>query len=234
MKNLTLSITICLAVLTTALFSQNCSNFYPLNANTGYEMQNFKANGKLTGTTKTTITSVKSEVKGATANMTGESFDEKGKAEGKVEYAVICTGTQILINMKSLMSAQTMEAYKDMQVTFTSTDMEVPNELTVGLALKDASAQMSISNNGMAFSDMTFNYVNRKVLSKESLTIPLGTFECYKITYDVNMVSKTMGMPMKKNFKIVEYLAKDKGTIKSETYGENGKLDSYSVMSKVF
>jgi hypothetical protein len=81
---------------------------------------------------------------------------------------------------------------------------------------------------------MTTNIINRKVEGQESITTPLGTFNCYKISYDVNVVTKTMGFSMKSNSKGVQYMCTDKGAIKSEVYNDKGTLMSYSIMTKVF
>jgi hypothetical protein len=234
MKRLSIIITAFLAVAATTTFAQNCSNYIPFKANSGYEMQEFKANGKLTGTSKTTITSVSTNAGVTIANITGESSDDKGKSQGKSDYTIKCNGTSLSIDMKAMMNPQSNDAYKDMQVTFTSTDLDIPSTITVGTTLKDASMTMTVVNNGMTFSEMTINIINRKVESQESVTTPLGTFNCFKISYDCNMVTKTMGFPMKVNTKAVQYLCADKGVIKSEVYNEKGKLESYSLMSKVF
>jgi hypothetical protein len=223
-----------MAVMSTVVFSQNCANYIPFKANSGYEMQDYKANGKLSGSSKTTILNVATQGSATVANMAGESFDDKGKSLGKTEYSIKCSGTALSIDMKAMMNPQSNDAYKDMQISFTSTDMEIPATFTVGAALKDASMKMTVVNKGITFSEMTIDITNRKVVSQESVTTPLGTFSCSKISYDCKMVTKTMGIPMKINSKGVQYICADKGVIKSEVYNDKDKLESYSLMSKVF
>jgi len=234
MKRLSIIIAACLVVMVTTIFAQNCGNYIPLKANSGYEMQDFKANGKLTGTAKTTINSVATNAGATIANVTQESTDDKGKSQGKTDYTIKCNGTSLSIDMKAMMNPQSNDAYKDMQVSFTSTDLDVPSTITVGSTLKDASMTMTVVNNGVTFSEMKIDIINRKVVSQESITTPLGTFNCYKISYDCNMVTKTMGFPMNVNTKAVQYMCADKGVIKSEVYNDKGTLMSYSLMSKVF
>ena len=75
---------------------------------------------------------------------------------------------------------------------------------------------------------MDMDITNRKVEGKESVTTPAGTFECYKISYD--MFSKMSIMKM--NFKNIEYLSENSGVVRTESYRSNGSLMSYTVLTK--
>jgi hypothetical protein len=75
---------------------------------------------------------------------------------------------------------------------------------------------------------MVVNISNRKVLGNETVTVPAGTFNCYKITYDVE--TKLM---FKINTNVVEYINKGVGNVKTETYDKKGKMLSATVLSEV-
>jgi hypothetical protein len=75
---------------------------------------------------------------------------------------------------------------------------------------------------------LTFNITDRKVEGKESVTTPAGTFECMKISYNTHsqmMIANTQ-------FTNVEYLSKDSGAVRTETYRSNGNLVSYTILTK--
>jgi len=75
---------------------------------------------------------------------------------------------------------------------------------------------------------MTINISNRKVEAVESLTTPAGTFECYKISYDV-----ATKMMVNVKSKGVEWYTAGIGMIKSETYSSDGKLLGSNILTSL-
>jgi len=67
---------------------------------------------------------------------------------------------------------------------------------------------------------------NRKVEAIEDITTPAGTFTCYKISSDVETK-----MMMKISIKSVEWYAKNVGTVRTESYNNNGKLTGYTLLT---
>jgi hypothetical protein len=80
----------------------------------------------------------------------------------------------------------------------------------------------------MAIMNMTINVSNRKVEAVENLTTPAGTFECYKISFDV-----ATKMMINVKSKGVEWFAKGIGMVKNETYDSNGKLLGSNVLTSI-
>lgn len=126
---------------------------------------------------------------------------------------------------------QQLETFKNMDITMEAEDFVLPSNLSVGTSIKDAQVTATMNNNGAQFGTMTLTSQNKKVVSMEAVTVPAGTFDCYKI--EGNMVSKTvtMGIPINFEFKNVEWYAKGVGLVRTESYGKNGKLIGYTVLS---
>jgi hypothetical protein len=61
------------------------------------------------------------------------------------------------------------------------------------------------------------------------VTTPAGTFECYKLTYDM-IIDFMMGSMEMKN---VQYITEKYGAVRTETYDSDGKLLNYTVLQKV-
>jgi hypothetical protein len=71
------------------------------------------------------------------------------------------------------------------------------------------------------------------VTGKESLTVPAGTFEVYKITSDMTITNKTL-VNLSFDFQTVSYRAPEVlWDLKTETYRKD-KLMGYSVLTKIF
>jgi hypothetical protein len=67
---------------------------------------------------------------------------------------------------------------------------------------------------------------NRKVEAVENLTTPAGTFECYKISYDI-----ATKMMVNVKAKATEWYSNGVGMVKSETYSTDGKLIGSNVLT---
>ena len=80
----------------------------------------------------------------------------------------------------------------------------------------------------MSMMNMTTKVYNRKVEAIEKITTEAGTFECYKITYDV-FTDAMIDI----NTKGIDWIARDVGTVRTENYNKNGKLTGYTELIKL-
>ena len=152
------------------------------------------------------------------------SFQGSKKNESfGVDYNFTCTGDGIRIDFNSLLPNQMMDQYKDMDVEMdvTGTDIELPNNLSVGQELADADVNVAMSISGMKM-NIEAKTTNRKVVAKESITTAAGTFDCVVLTADIS----SKAMLAKVNLSDKLWLAKGVGIVKQETYNKKGKLES--------
>ena len=75
--------------------------------------------------------------------------------------------------------------------------------------------------------NMNIKILNRKVEASESVNTLAGTFDCYKITYDMEMKSI-----INITTKGAEWIAKGVGVVKTEQYDKKGNLTGYTLLSK--
>jgi hypothetical protein len=108
-------------------------------------------------------------------------------------------------------------------------NLEYPSTLSVGQSLKDGTITVTAENSPMPI-NITLNILNRKVEAKETITTPLGTFETFKITSNSVMKTK-MGISMTMEYESTEWLAKDVGVVKSESF-RKGKSMGYTLLVK--
>jgi hypothetical protein len=191
-----------------------------------YTMTNKK--GKTEGITDYSITNVENSGGVTTATMNMKFTDEKGKEIFVSDYKLSCTGDVVKIDYNSLVPAQMMQQYTDMgmEMEISGTDIELPNNLSVGQGLDDANVAMSIKMPGMNM-NIKVDQLNRIVEKKESVNTPAGTYECYVITQD--NVSETMGVKQTMQSKL--WLAEGVGMVKQETYNKKGDLMSKSELT---
>ena len=217
----TTTLVLALFCITTTIFSQDCSKYFPMDEGTKFQITNYDKKDKVSAV----MDYVVKEVRGNTATMFYEMHDDKGKMMTSSEYGVTCTADGVTIDFSSLMSPEVLGQYEDMEVEMSGTDLLYPNNLSVGQSLPDADVLMTIKMPPMNMK-MNMNFYNRKVEGNESITTPAGTFDCYVITYDSEA---KMGFKMTSSNKL--WLSEGFGMVKSETYNKKGSLIGKSVLT---
>jgi hypothetical protein len=201
--------------------------YYPDKENTQMEYKQYDKKGGLSGSSVQKITGIKKSAGSIEVSISSESFDAKGKSLGTANLKARCEGGIFYVDMSNYLNQQSTEDYKDMEMSVEGGNLEMPSVMKAGDMLKDGDMKMAFSSGGMTVMSMSVSITNRKVEAVENLTTPAGTFECYKISYD--LATKMMGIGVK--MKGVEWYARGVGMVKSETYNKDAKLQGSTVLS---
>lgn len=229
MQKTILSILIMAFILVSLNAQDNCSKYYPMSEGSSFEYTNYSKKGKVDGVTNYTVSSVTSQGTAIQATLDLKMFDKKGKELFTSNYSFTCENGLVKIDYQSLFPAQMMSQYDKMgvEMDITGTDIELPNDISVGEELADANVTINMNMSGIKM-EISVDQTNRKVLKEESITTSAGTFDCMVITETTT--SKTMGANIVLNSKL--WLAEDIGMIKQETYKKNGDLMSKTELTK--
>lgn len=211
------------------LSAQECTYYLPVKEGSMTEMTSYDGKGKISG--KTVQKVVKKEYAGTQQKIkvSSQYFNPKGELQSSSEFEYSCRDGVFYMDMKQLLDPGMMKQYENMQVSVTAGDLGIPGKMAVGDELPQSSLSMSISNNGIVFLNFSIKILNRKVVAKESITTPAGTYECYKISYDIET---DMGIGMKITSKAIEWTCPNIGSVKNETYDQKGTLLGYSLLTK--
>lgn len=212
-----------------SIVAQDCNDFFPFEQGRSWEMSHFNAKAKLTGKTAQQIISKRVEGTTTISVIKTESTDEKGKNATTNEFEISCNGGIFKMSAKSFIPQESMQSMESMDVKMDVKDLEMPTVLAPGMSLPDGHIIITASMNGMTVMNTTIYITNRKIEGKETITTDAGTFECFKITETSTM---KMGF-MNQTTTTTSWFAPKFGTIKSEHYDKNGKMDSYSLMTKI-
>ncbi|MBM1105706.1 hypothetical protein JQC67_06080 [Aurantibacter crassamenti] len=229
MKNFALTFLLTILFIGTTFAQDSCSKFYPLKEGSSFEYTNTDKKGKIDGTINYTISDVHSDGSATVATFNLNLKDKKGKELFETNYSFSCENGLVKVDYKSLFPSQMMKQYTEMglEMDITGTDIELPNDLSVGQELPDANVTVAMSMAGINM-NVSVSQTNRKVEKKESVTTSAGTFDCYVLSE--NSTSKAMGANFE--FQTKTWLAEGVGMIKSETYKKNGNLESKSELTK--
>jgi len=204
-------------------YGQTCG-YYPPTVGGVFEMQTFDDKGKL----RMTNTAVVKAIDGNKATIDSKVIDDKNKNIAAMTFDVVCKDGNLYVDGGGMVPISMFEGKKDASVSVTGDKVVYPENLSATSALPDATIQMKMEMQGMPFPmNSTIKIQNRKVEGQEDVTVPAGTFKCWKISYDLEYKILV-------NFhgKAIEWICPGKGFIKSESYNKNGKLAGSSVRTK--
>lgn len=205
----------------------NCSAYYPLEDGASFQYTNYDKKGKEDGQVNYKVTDVQNNGGTTNATMVMEMMDNKGKTFTS-DYDIICEGDVVKIDFKSLMNEQMLSQMGDVEMDISGTDVELPNNLSVGQQLPDANMEVKMKMGGGINMNTNIETLNRKVEKKESVTTPAGTFDCYVVYSE----TKTKMMMANQTFPSRIWLAEGVGMIKQESYNKNGKLMGSMVLTQ--
>ena len=215
--------------LTTKLVpAQNeCKAFYPFEEQTTLTYSNFDKKGKLESKNINTVTVVDDIDGGLQAQIISKILDKKEEEVSEHAFKVTCTGDGLKMDLSNLMSPQMTESFSNFEVSMSGDPYILPNDLVEGQELPDATNIIE-ADTGPIKLTMRMEATNRKVEGKETIETEAGSFETYRISY--NMLVKTI---VKVEMKIVQWYAKDVGMVKSETYNMKDKLKGSTVLTAI-
>lgn len=214
-------------LLSIAATAQDC-NLYSMKEGSVFGYQNLDGKGKVTGSARTTCKSVESVGSATVMKLLSEYADAKNSNQTTRELTMRCEDGKFFLDMQNFLDPKSMEAFKGTEVTVDGAAMIYPSNLAVGQTLDDANVTVAAASGGMSFLSMTITITNRKVVGTETITVPAGTFECYKITYDIEtkMMVKITGA-------VTEYVNMGAGSVRTDTYDKKGKLAGSTVLSEL-
>ena len=114
------------------------------------------------------------------STITSQVKDEKGELILESSYNISCKDDTISIDFNSMINSQMFDQYQEFDLEISGTNLDLPNNLSVGQELPDASMLMII-NMGITLK-FSVNITDRKVIAKESVTTPAGTYDCFVIS----------------------------------------------------
>ena len=213
-------------VLAVPLKAQECTYFYPMEKGTVIEMKHYDKKSKSAGTTRQEV--IDKQTGGGAVSITINStfFDEKDEEIMTADLTMECRDGIFTFSMDNYLNEEMLAAVGDYEFTIEGDNLEFPANMKAGDVLKDG--KISLTVEGMAMMNMVTTVHNRKVEAVEKITTEAGTFECFKVSYDV-LTDAMIDLRSKG----IEWIAKDVGAVRTETFNKSGKLTGYSELIKI-
>ena len=201
--------------------------FFPSKEGTILEYKIYDNKEKQTGMMCYTITDIKRMGSDMDITYLIETKDSSDKTLIKEEIIINKKGDKLYVDMSKFLGKAIFEKAGEKANNFeiTGNDMEIPSNLKVGDNLPDSNLGMALKM-GFINLKISANVTNRKVESVEKISVEAGNFDTYKVTSTIS--ANAMGV--KTSSKSAEWIAKNVGIVKSETYDKNGDVRSYTEL----
>lgn len=163
-----------------------------------------------------------------TSDDEGNSFEMQFKCASDrmyMDFGSLLKQAMLQAGQEGADQAQIERALENTEIGFSDGFMDFPKSMYPGQALKDVSISITTSPTPNVSMDMVSTLSERRVVGKEKVTTPAGTFDAMKISGVRKTTMKIMGMN-KKMPSSTEYLwfAPGIGVVKQEDYNEKGSL----------
>ena len=205
-------------------FSQTC-NFYLVQNNKTIEISFKNKKGKDAGKQVYTISNVTKSGNTTTATVNSEFFTDKGKSASKATNNIKCVNGVLMMDMKLFIPSPQQEQMGTAAASASDVYLEYPADMKEGDVLKDGNFSMDFKSSAGMSGNVAVNITERKVLGKEFVTTPAGTWECFKISSKNEIKIKLIvGIPVRAD--VIEWYAPGFGVVKTDANGATTEVTS--------
>jgi hypothetical protein len=204
--------------------------FFPTKKGTVLVVASLDAKGKVEGYGRTTL----KEVKGAGDNLTlvcqTEVLDKKRQPDrnvGAIEFTMQVINGSVVVDVGSMLK---LPATAGGAIILTGDTLRLPPKIKPGDRFKDANMAMTVDL-GMMKMRTDIAVTDFKCLAVESVTVPAGTFEAYKMTQTVTTTNTMVNV--KQTTTNVSWNVLGIGPVKTVVTDEKGKVQSMTELYEV-
>lgn len=155
-------------------------------------------------------------------------YNKRMRKDFDYDYEAVCEGDTLYVDGAMAINGLLMEDYAGAKIKSKNGEkMILPLHLEVGMELPDAEFIVITADRGFLSLDVggfEVEITDRKVVGKETVTTPVGTYQCFKIT------NKTaFGFVIMFGTTTDVYYAPEIGIVKSVTYRHDHEINSMTL-----
>ena len=212
-----------------------CSKLILFHKGVIIEGTSYDAAGKETSKMTTTVTDVKDEG-GILIATSSALMNSSATGDKTMNLVYKCDGNNLYMDMTSML--QNFKGLNNLKGDIKP--LQFPINVSVGQKLPDASYTISMDK-GAVKMDITATYKNRIVAAKEKITTTAGSWDCYKVTTDIESDVQGLDAETKKIMDAVKEKMKmsmsmwynpEMGIVRMEMY-QSGKLNIRTDITSV-
>jgi hypothetical protein len=230
MKNVVaIFLAVCMAFTGIQIKAQACKDYFPQKEGTILKYVSYDKKDKVTGSSEMSFKDKKETADGMSVIFVSKFSDDKEEFLFENEVKVTCRDGVLYFDASKFLDPATMSAYESMDVEVTADNLELPLDGAAGRSLADGSVTAVVRSGGVKIITVSVHISNRKIVAREKVETPAGSFECIKYTYDA---LSQIGF-VKVRMSATEWYSAEYGSVRSESFNKNGKLTGYTVLESV-
>jgi hypothetical protein len=231
MKKIVISFAVLALIVSTAFVGSVCNENDFFVQGSKSKMGYYKANDEQTGTGTSEVSKVYTSGDSTIAIVKSTYTDAKKNEPHTSEMKMICLNGAFIMDMSGVVNNASQQNGHDVKMVCSGNLVAYKNSYTVGEKLDDINMTMEMYSDGKLTSTTIVKITDRVVERYEDLTVPAGTFKCYKIAYTSSstMMIGTMKMPSMRPHNSIMYYSPKAGMVRMEEYKED-KLLSYNQL----
>lgn len=199
-----------------------CKAFFIMETGKALKYQSYNSKDKVTGSDEMMLKELKSVDGGTEFIIHQKTWDQKDKLVHEDDLSFSCKNGVFTMSMENYMTDD-MAQIEGMEISIEQSGLAFPSSLAVGSTLPDGSFTMKASSGGATIMTVTVEVVERKVEALEKITTPAGTFDAIRLSE----TQHTKMAFMNKTFKSKVWIVEDLGAVRTESYDQKDKLQSY-------
>lgn len=148
-----------------------------------------------------------------------------GEIPAQADLKMTYTKDNIILDKSFLMSNTIMEQgqkYKDAKIDASGDNPTIPINPKIGDELPNYTLRLSVAAPDVAL-NTTASTTLRKIVGKEEVTIPAGTFDAFILEEDVLSIVTIFGLNIKATGKGKSWVVPGMGIVKQDNAGKKGK-----------
>ena len=191
---------------------------------------NLNANGRTEGYSRMTIKDVRGSGNNMTVVYTMQILDRNRRAArniGEREYTFNITNGVSMFRLDDVMEPFFISKGFDYKIA--AGNMPIPSNLAPGTRMPNTWLKINVNVPIIGTVTADTSITNLVCEGIETITVPAGTFEAYKVTQRTTTTTTGWAMPQINNSGATWY-ARGIGVVKSVNYDDKGKIESSSEL----
>ncbi len=215
-------------LLSFSLYAQDaCNTFFPFEHFKSMTYEDYDRRDRLQAIQTWEVKDLSRDGSSVTATILSIIKDEDGEVVLETEFTARCENETYYISLEAFHLNEFSESMgSQMEIEAKGTDLSLPDRLEVGMELPDAKMDMHVS--GVIPINVEVEITDRKVESREEITVPAGTFDAFKVTQETSVRA---GLRVRTTSH--EYFAPGYGMVKSENFNRRGRSQGYTQLVEV-
>lgn len=220
------------SLFTAGAMAQDCTFFFPQTKGTQLVRRGYDANKNLQNVMVYEVVDVQNTPSGELVTANYKYTDKSGKVVTTGSMQASCENGEFFMDMKEVASFPTAVSMMNTDVVVVGDFMNYPNTFSSDFEETEDSfdnATINVYKKGNRKDRANISVSDREYVTNEQVETPAGTFDCAKVRYNIDIRSPKETI----SGYGYEWYAPNIGIVRSEQYGKNNVLQSYTVLEEV-